>query len=88
MGFRIRAEMCDTCIFRPGNPMHLKAGRVASMVAECRRDDSHIVCHETLNRDDEDVPGDDEAVCRGFINAGHSSQILRIAERLSMVVEV
>jgi hypothetical protein len=60
-GLRVCSEMCDTCIFRPGNLMELKPGRVRGMVAESIRNDSFIPCHKTLDGD--------RAVCRGFYDA-------------------
>lgn len=96
-GLAVMAEQCATCIFRPGNPMHLNPGRVTSMVQDCRRNDSHVICHETINPTADEEWGNDsgarpmadgEAVCRGFIDAGHTSQLLRIAERLNMIREV
>jgi hypothetical protein len=38
--------MCDTCIFRPGNLMHLNSDAVEMMVAESVKDDASIPCHE------------------------------------------
>lgn len=84
MGLRVLNEQCETCIFRPGNKMHLNKGRVASMVRQCARDQTHITCHETLKT----VTGDasTEAVCRGFYDAhGHVSQMIRIAGRLGAI---
>jgi len=73
-------SMCDTCIFRPGNRMHLKPGRVERMVAEALRLDSAITCHETQRRDDVD-----EAVCAGF-DARYSTLPLRLARVLGYLV--
>ena len=56
---RLCAHMCDTCIFRPGNLMHLSPGRVTRMVDDARAAEGHIVCHKTL---DTDAP----AICRGY----------------------
>jgi hypothetical protein len=60
---RLLAAMCDTCIFHPGNRMHLAPGRLADLVADTRKDGGFIVCHTTL-------PGPWQqaapAVCRGF----------------------
>lgn len=93
MGLAVKAEMCATCIFRPGNPMRLKPGRVASMVRECDRQDSHIICHDTidheLREDWPDAPmSESEAVCRGYYDTGRRSQLLRIAERINAIEEV
>jgi hypothetical protein len=89
MGVKVKREMCETCIFRPGNPMRLRPGRVQAMVEECEANDSYITCHDTL----EIVTGSKqtEAMCRGYLDAGpegHWPQMLRIAERLNAVEEV
>lgn len=60
-GLRVCVGMCDTCIFRPGNLMQLKPGRVRGMVADSIRRDSFIPCHKTLDGE--------RAVCRGFYDA-------------------
>jgi hypothetical protein len=57
-GLRVCREMCETCIFRPENVMHLRSGRVRQMVDESLANDSFIVCHDTLDGK--------HAVCRGF----------------------
>src|ERR1017187_5870798 len=49
------AEMCETCIFRPGNLMNLSEGRVESMVQEATKRDSCIPCHETLGVPEQDL---------------------------------
>ena len=75
------ARMCETCIFRPGNLMMLRSGRVESMVEQCLRTDSVIPCHETLDGK--------QAVCRGFFNR-HERDVfpLRIARPFRRLVEV
>lgn len=78
-GVRVMAERCPTCIFRPGNLMHLDPGRVKEMLDGIRENDGCIPCHDTL--------GDPlQAVCRGQYEA-HKTQPLQIAERLGMIVE-
>lgn len=72
------AERCPTCIFAPGNRMHLQPGRVKGMLAEVERHQSCIPCHETL--DDEQ-----QAVCRGQFDT-LKTQPLQIAERLGAIV--
>jgi hypothetical protein len=56
------------------------------MVRACARDDTHIICHDTLDI----VTGTraTEAVCRGYYDTGRRSQMLRIAERLGAVAFV
>lgn len=60
---RLMERRCATCIFRPGNPMHLMPGRVKGMVEECMAREGHVVCHDSLAQNDKGLPG---AVCRGF----------------------
>jgi len=80
-GVRIMREMCSTCIFRPGNRMHLAPGRVGSMLASVRATDSYVPCHKWLGTG---IPG---AICRGSDNA-HEGQLARMARRMEMLYEV
>lgn len=73
----VMSEKCSTCIFRPGNLMRLKRGRVRGMVDEVKRTDGCIPCHKTLD-------GDDNAVCRGQFDL-HPTAPMQIAERLGLV---
>ncbi|MFF7966733.1 hypothetical protein ACFZC3_15375 [Streptomyces sp. NPDC007903] len=52
-------DLCDTCIFRPGNLMHLAPGRVHQLVQAAVENEGDIVCHATL-----DTP--EPAICAGF----------------------
>jgi hypothetical protein len=72
----VKREMCPTCVFRPGNLMHLNAGRLREMVDQARANESTIVCHDTLDGDN--------AACRGFFDR-YPTAPLQIAERLEML---
>lgn len=48
MAVWVMFSKCDTCIFHPGNRMHLNEGRVKEMVRKSTDQQSHIVCHDTL----------------------------------------
>lgn len=92
-GLLVLSRRCSTCIFHSGNRMHLHAGRVASMVADCRRTQGFIPCHETMRpldgQEDEDDPRMDGPICRGFYDAhGEVSQLVRIFGRLDAIQEV
>lgn len=78
---RFMKEKCSTCIFRPGNKMTLDPGRVASMLAAVRADDSYIPCHKTLGT------GLPSAICKGGDDA-HEGQIARIGRRIGADVYV
>ena len=85
MRTRLLARMCDTCVFRPGNLMHLRQGRLGDLVEQARAAESYIVCHSTL-------PGMapeavQPAVCRGFADR-YRTQALQVIERLFGFTEV
>lgn len=63
----VLSRRCDTCVFRAGNLMSLRAGRLKELVEENLAADTAFACHETLNAD--------EALCRGFVD--------RYADRVS-----
>ena len=74
---RVMRERCSTCIFKPGNLMHLQTGRVRNMVEQVREDQSCIPCHKTLDLDE-------QAVCRGQFDIVKTTP-LQIAERLGFI---
>lgn len=78
-------EMCSTCVFRPGNLMRLRAGRLREMVEDSVAAESAIICHKTLEEWPEGDGGN--AVCRGFFDR-YPTQPLQVADRLGMIEEV
>lgn len=81
-------EQCDTCIFRPGNKMHLNPGRVAQMVRDANREGSQgIICHKTLPfGDNPDMGG---ALCRGYYDSnGPNNNFIRVMERIGGFEEI
>ncbi len=83
---RLLSRQCATCIFRPGNPMHLCEGRLHELVTAARDRDSYIVCHSTLPHYPAH-PNTQPAICRGFTDR-YSTNALRMIERLWGFVEV
>lgn len=80
-GVRLCGQKCPTCIFRPGNLMHLQEGRLQDMVDSALAADGagSIVCHDTL-----DEPRN--AICRGFWDAYKDRvQLLQVAARMGFV---
>lgn len=77
----VLAAMCKTCVFRPGNLMQLKSGRLRGMVNDANEHQSAIVCHATLYRDD--VEG--HAVCRGYYDRHKEDNVTL---KLATVMEV
>ncbi|MFI6163079.1 HAD domain-containing protein [Micromonospora haikouensis] len=82
---RLLSRQCDTCIFRPGNLMHLAEGRLHDLVTQTRKDESFIICHDTLP--DYRFPEVKPAICRGFADR-YSTQALQVLERLFGFIEV
>ncbi|MEU8332196.1 hypothetical protein AB0J14_35305 [Micromonospora arborensis] len=82
---RLLSRQCDTCIFAPGNKMHLAAGRLRDLVAATRRRKSFIVCHNTLPH--YRYPDAEPAICRGFADR-YRTQALQLIARLWGFVEV
>lgn len=65
---RVMEDMCETCIFRPGNLMHLAPGKLQRMVRETREEPmGNIPCHDTLPYSL--PPQEKAAVCRGWWDA-------------------
>lgn len=86
-GIRVLARRCDTCVFNPGNRMHLMPGRLASLVQQIRARRSHLICHSTL-------PGISKepiqaAICRGYADAyGDEVRVLQLGRAMDFVEEV
>lgn len=79
-GPRLCAVKCSTCIFRPGNLMQLRPGRVRQMVNDSLAGGGFITCHATLPYAG---TGARPAICRGFYDAyGHASNLIRMWSRI------
>jgi len=88
----VMAERCATCIFRPGNLMHLAEGRLADIVRHNTAHDAHLVCHQ----DEEFIFAKDDGeeavealerpgvVCRGWYDQ-YDSRAIRLAKHWNLV---
>lgn len=84
---RLLTHQCATCIFRPGNPMHLDLGRLADLVSDALNRGSYIVCHDTLTYGPHPDVG--PAICRGFHDAyRHRSLAIRLMYAFNNITEV
>jgi hypothetical protein len=76
---RLLSEQCATCVFRPGNLMHLKAGRLKDLVDGNLAAGALLTCHETTYGQ---TPA--EALCRGFWDRYRErANAYRVMERLT-----
>ena len=81
LGPQLLAEQCSTCIFRAGNPMYLRPGRMREVVMENRRRGTVLICHQTLSYGPHPEMG--ESVCRGYYDAYHDElQVIQVIERM------
>ena len=80
----VLSAKCSTCIYRPGNLMHLNRGTVATMTADCKEQDTNVVCHKSPElAGGLPVP----AWCRGSVDL-RPGQAVRILSRLDMLTEI
>ncbi|MDG4760355.1 hypothetical protein [Micromonospora sp. WMMD710] len=82
---RLLSRQCDTCIFAPGNRMHLESGQLRALVADARDQESYIICHDTLPH--YQYPQAKPAICRGFADR-YRTQALELIDRLWGFTEV
>jgi hypothetical protein len=76
----VMREQCSTCIFRPGNKMQLREGRMRDLTQQTDMADGNVICHQTL---DQEVG----ALCAGSVER-RPGQMFRIAERTHGVLYV
>jgi hypothetical protein len=76
----VQERKCSSCIYRPGNLMHLEPGRKDQMEADAIRDEGVIPCHQTIHGRREQ-----ESVCRGFFDVAKHQTLLQAAERIGII---
>jgi hypothetical protein len=84
---RVLERRCGTCIFRPGDPMHLGAARTRQVIEENLRAGALLTCHTTLPYGPH--PDFGPAVCAGFW-ARHRNDVPigRLAELLLGILRI
>lgn len=71
-------EQCNTCIFRPGNPMQLMPGRLKDVVQSNLFNGTLLVCHKTTYGQAEE-----SVLCKGFFDKyGPQTAAYQILHRL------
>lgn len=74
------SEMCETCIFRPGNKLQLKPGALKQLIDGAVKDESCIPCHKTTYGQDKRG----EAICRGFYDR-FATVPIRLAAAMDLI---
>jgi hypothetical protein len=83
MSFKVCAERCEQCLF--SKETIVSNARRKQVLADCRRNDAHFICHKHGVGDDEELHGED-VCCRGFYDRDPgATNMMRIAGRLGMV---
>lgn len=82
---RVHSEKCTTCVFRPGNLMHLSDGVLQGLIDATLTDESqagNIPCHDTLYLEA-------GAICRGWWD-GYADKLslFQMAKRMGIVIEI
>jgi len=84
---RLLSEQCSTCVGRPGNLMHLRPGRLKSLIRDNTGQSMGLTCHQTLGYGASPEYG--EALCRWFYDTyGHLTNGIRVMERIGGFTEV
>lgn len=87
----VMTEKCSTCVFRPGNLMHLGPGRLKGMADQVQATGIPFSCHQSLPYSEEAYRQhyNGAALCAGAVeNYGDSSAILQMAEAMGLIEEV
>lgn len=80
----VMSEMCSTCVFRPGNLMHLQPGRLKELVDVNVGEGAALTCHKTTFGQ-----SDQEAVCRGYYDSQKDRvPALQLAQAMDIIEEV
>lgn len=87
----VMEEKCSTCVFRPGNLMHLSPGRLKMMATHVQETGIPFSCHQTLPYAEQEYVEHygGAALCAGAVeNYGDQSMVLRLAEAMGNIEKV
>jgi hypothetical protein len=78
-------EKCSTCVFRPGNLMHLSPGRLKELIETNLAAEAAFSCHQTLPAYGTAA----QALCRGYVDRYRQHvPALRLATAIDAFKEV
>lgn len=87
----VMAEKCSTCVFRPGNVMHLPPGRLKELTDHVQESGAPFSCHQTLpyaGAEHVEFYGG-AALCAGAVeNYGDDSPQIQLARALDVITYV
>ena len=74
---KVFKDPCKNCLLSPDAIVSAK--RRKDIIKTCSREQSHFICHKAS------MDGDDICCKTFYDNLGHTSQMIRIAQRLNVV---
>ena len=77
MPFKVYKDQCKNCLL--SSDAIVSPDRVKDIIQECKQNQKHFVCHTAS------IKGEDICCKKFYDELGHTSQMIRIAERLNMV---
>lgn len=87
----VMSEKCSTCVFRPGNIMHLPPGRLKALTDHAQETGVPFSCHQTLpyaSKEHSEYYGG-SALCAGAVeNYGDSSPFVLLARDWDVIEPV
>lgn len=79
---QLMSEKCDTCIFRPGNPMRLQPGRLQDVIRANQEAQTLLTCHKTTYGQHPEIG---ESYCRGYYDSyGERALATRLARTMGL----
>lgn len=87
----VMAEKCSTCVFRPGNVMHLPPGRLKALTDHVQDTGVPFSCHQTLPYASAEHAAfyGGAALCSGAVeNYGDASPQIQLALALGVITYV
>lgn len=87
----VMAQKCSTCVFHPGNRMHLSPGRLKGMAENVQETGVPFSCHQTLSYASDEYTDhyDGNALCAGAVEVyGDQSHVIRMAHVYGVIEEV
>lgn len=73
--FQVYSKACNQCLFT--KERIVSASRAAEIIKQCKRDDSHFVCHKAT------LQGQD-VCCREFYDR-YSTNLIRVSQRMGFI---
>jgi hypothetical protein len=79
--FKVFKTQCENCLLSPDSIVSFKARK--EIIKECVTNQSYFICHKATMNEQDDI------CCKTYFDQlGHTSNLIRISQRLGMIEEV